>query len=159
MNIIIEGPDGGGKSTLAAFIAKALEWKIIASIGPTKSVEEFRQRTAGILRHDKIVFDRHPLVSECIYGSIRGSVMIDPDAEDYFYECGVNVIVYYRHSHPLTNHRLKAHDKPDHIAMVQENHERICALYDAWALEHAHLIFRRDECKSDFLKLLQGRIS
>lgn len=159
MNIIIEGPDGSGKSTLAAFIANALDWKIVTSPGPAKTRDELNERVHACLWHNHSVFDRHPCISERVYGTIRGDIKLNAQLEARFYSSPSNIIVYFRGPRTLSNHKLKEHDVPEHVAMLKANHERICDAYDAWALDYAQLIYRRDESKLNFVKLIQGRMS
>lgn len=159
MNVIVEGPDGAGKSTLAAFVAQSLGWKIVASVGPTQNVHEFNERARSALCSRHIVFDRHPIVSERIYGNLRGKLMTDPDLERAFYTQD-NVLIYYRgRSDDLSNHRAKEHDSLEHLAMIIGRHATICDEYDGWALERAHLIYRRGDNKQNVVKLIQARIS
>src|SRR5678816_3700544 len=67
--------DNSGKSTLVAFLASALKCPIQASEGPPKYEGEMETRLARYaeLPHDTI-FDRHPIVSQSLYGSMRGKV-------------------------------------------------------------------------------------
>lgn len=76
-NVILEGPDGGGKtSLLPEFINKGMTQHPRASHstdGPVPNLDDWVVEHSG----SKIgyVYDRHPLVSEPIYGPIcRGKV-------------------------------------------------------------------------------------
>ena len=160
MNIIVEGPDGAGKSTLVAFIANWLHWNIVASIGPAQNAREFNDRARLSLAHQCTVFDRHPIISERIYGAMRGNVMTDPVIEQAFYIKN-NIIIYYR-GNPYNfaaSHRIKPHDTAEHLLMLDRKHSLICDEYDKWALERAHIIYRRGESKPLLLELIKGRLT
>lgn len=159
MNIIVEGPDGAGKSTLVALIANSLDWEIAVSPGPTQNERDFNERARNALACQCMVFDRHPIVSERIYGRIRGNVMTDPMHEQAFYVQN-NVLIYYRgHEDDLLNHKTKEHDSEQHLKLVFARHATICKEYDRWALERAHLIYRRGESKPHLLELIKGRLT
>jgi adenylate kinase family enzyme len=68
--IILEGPDGSGKSTLGFKISEEIGLPIIHSGGPPKSEEELTLRV--IYSQDNSLLDRHPYLSEIIYGTLNG---------------------------------------------------------------------------------------
>lgn len=79
--IILEGPDGGGKTTLLARITKAMGIKQgpRASSSVDGPVSDLCSWVDSDLRswgqHGLMVYDRYPLISEPIYGPIcRGKV-------------------------------------------------------------------------------------
>lgn len=77
--LILEGPDGGGKTTLANWLSETMEWPIAPKIVSSNHdvltskgewVEENLERGA-----QPVIFDRHCLISEGIYGPImRGTL-------------------------------------------------------------------------------------
>lgn len=74
MSIIVEGPDGGGKTTLISKISevfhldpepRVVDQQTRAMTNLKVWVEEDNKRPEGW-----ILYDRHRLISECIYGPI-----------------------------------------------------------------------------------------
>ena len=158
MNIVIEGADNSGKSTLAAALARVLNWRIVSSPGPTKSKEEFNLRALSFLQLDRTIFDRHCIVSENIYGTIRGSIMTEPELER-MYLLSTKLVVFCRMNRPtLEGHIAKAHDTPDHLATVVANQERIFELYDKWALDHANIVYRKGEPLGPIIRMITRSI-
>jgi hypothetical protein len=155
MNVVIEGPDGSGKSTLASYIASELGWDVIASRGPAKSREEFRSRAVSCLHRVNAVFDRHPCVSERIYGTMRGDMMLEPDIEEWLYSSRPFIIYY-----PLpligAHHNLKAHDTPEHLELLNVKARDIKRAYDRWAMSRANFIYRRGEPKPPVVHLIRA---
>lgn len=72
--IVLEGPDGAGKTTLANQLSAALNIAVQHSGGPPKSREEIieRQRTLNdrLRRKELFIADRVPLISDSVYGPI-----------------------------------------------------------------------------------------
>lgn len=155
MNIVVEGADGSGKSTLVDYLAQSLKWPVIHSDGPTKTSDELNARAQRFLAQDSVIFDRHCIVSERVYGTMRGNVMTEPLHELAFHG-QKNLIVYCRFAGPLDEHTAKAHDTPEHLDMIQRNHQRIRQAYDEWALKHAHIVYRKFDDKSRILQLVKG---
>jgi broad-specificity NMP kinase len=75
--IVIEGPDGSGKSTLAQRLRDECDrymWFLRASTYPRDLLE--LQGAVDLLHYAKMmrfptVTDRHPIISEMIYGHVR----------------------------------------------------------------------------------------
>lgn len=80
--IIVEGPDGSGKTTLVKMLADELSYDVAP-----KAVNHDTSSTVGNLSawvddafhfHPRTLFDRHALISEPIYGPVfRGGVRDD----------------------------------------------------------------------------------
>lgn len=70
--IVLEGPDGGGKSTLAEKIKEYMGWReVIHDGGPPKSLEEVMERLHRVaVGRRAAVYDRVTLLCEQIYGPI-----------------------------------------------------------------------------------------
>lgn len=140
-NIILEGPDNSGKSTLAEYLSQHLQLPIQGSEGPPKYAGEIHDRLARYAKLRNYIFDRHPVVSQAIYGAFReGSDKPTEDETHEFY--GSRPLIIYCRAKTLDGHVLKDHDTPDHMKMVEANNQAIIGLYDAWAAEHAHIIYR-----------------
>lgn len=80
MSIIIEGPDGSGKSTLIEKLVELSGCPSRHKGGPPKSFEEARERMHVLFTEDYgKICDRCVLISEPIYGSIlRNQSFITP---------------------------------------------------------------------------------
>lgn len=82
--IIVEGVDGAGKTTLIQNFRQVASKHcfIISRSGPPKTTEDCLRPMAlfhAASRNSPIIVDRHPLISEPIYGPIiRGVSMVDP---------------------------------------------------------------------------------
>lgn len=155
-NIVFEGPDGSGKSTLIEFIHKSIPWNIYRSPGPDRSQVDYMIRVRGCLDKRLTIFDRHPAVSEGIYGLVRGGTYLTPAIEDEFYQQGALII--YCHAVGPTRHSTKTHDSPEHIDMIRRREPVIRALYKAWAMHRAHIIYRIGDDKHDVLRLIIGAL-
>lgn len=145
MNVILEGPDGGGKSTLAGHLSKLWNLRLQEGSGPPKKEGEIEQRLAGYLKMENTIFDRHPAVSEPIYTRIRQKqVSLEFKAlTNAFYQQN-NLFIYCR-STTNTRHVVKPGEDPRHIEALNANYDTLVQLYDQWALRHAHHIYRIEE--------------
>lgn len=83
--IVVEGVDGSGKTTLIQNFRQATSKHslIISRSGPPSCKEDLLTTLYGITnlgrREVPIIVDRHPLISEPIYGPIiRGKSYVDP---------------------------------------------------------------------------------
>jgi hypothetical protein len=83
--IIVEGVDGSGKTTLVQNFRQTASRHclIISRSGPPRGKTDLIDSLYGITnlgrRETPIIIDRHPLISEPIYGPIiRGSSYVDP---------------------------------------------------------------------------------
>lgn len=148
MNIVLEGPDGGGKSTLAKCLAGITKMPLILGEGPPKSPGEINERARRYLQLDNVIFDRHPCVSQQIYGTIRAlngkanEEMIHQSTLREFYSRPTCFV--YCKATPDSVHKMTvgADEDPEHITSIYLNYRNLIESYDAWALQHAHFIYR-----------------
>lgn len=82
--LIIEGPDGAGKSTLIKQLRKYRPFITVALGGPVPTLEtmvKVLQTYARLTQHAEvpIVFDRNPLISEPIYSHLLDRPSMLPD--------------------------------------------------------------------------------
>ncbi|RMH22120.1 MAG: hypothetical protein D6698_01805 [Gammaproteobacteria bacterium] len=139
MNIIIEGPDGSGKSTLARHIAQHVPLTLKRGEGPSRSTEEIIARAWRYLKMDGMLFDRHPCISEPIYGQFRTPPTAIPQQYiDRLYR-SKPLIIYVRGL--AGPHQLKDYDTKEHIGLMQSNEDRIRAAYEDWAPGHATVTY------------------
>lgn len=146
MNIVLEGPDGAGKSTLGEVLASMLDMPLVQGKGPPKSEEEFHERCREYIRMEGVIFDRHPCISEPIYSGCLGrqNVLDHANLADFF-ATGPFIIYVRPTTRHLTNHVRKSYETQDHVDAVHANHRLICTAYEARMLEIAHYIYRRTD--------------
>lgn len=143
MLIILEGPDGGGKTTLAEFLSEHLGLKHIRSEGPQKYPGEIDHRIKRYLDMDtnRLIFDRHPCVSQLAYRMVHDQDVPDAALINRFYEQDP-LFIYCR---PLPNaiHTASgAWDTAEYLAAVDANYSKLMEWYDLWAARHASIIYR-----------------
>lgn len=143
MPIIIEGPDGAGKSTLAKSLAGALGMNILKmTANGGQSVREYRQK----LGCDGVVIDRC-WVSEQIYPDLFGREprIGDDDAEALTGLCGsagIPIIVLLPPLHVVVG-RLNARGD-EYADVVCPNIAEIYRRYRGWADAHGDAIVLED---------------
>lgn len=143
MPIIIEGPDGAGKSTLAKSLADRLDMNILKmTANGGQSVPEYLQKLAC----DGVIIDRC-WVSEQIYTDLFGREprIGNDDAEGLTAFCGlagIPIIVLLPPLHVVIS-RLNARGD-EHADVVCPNINEIYRRYHEWAEEHDNAIVLED---------------
>ena len=143
MPIIIEGPDGAGKSTLAKSLAGALGLNIIKMTADGgQSVREYVQK----LKCDGVVIDRC-WVSEQVYHDLFGREprIGDADAESLTERCrltGVPIIVLLPPLHTVIGRLGERGD--EYADVVCPNIAEIHRRYREWAEAHPYAITLED---------------
>jgi ABC-type cobalamin/Fe3+-siderophores transport system ATPase subunit len=134
MNIVLEGPDGSGKTTLARIIAQHVPLLYTPGEGPPKYPGEMVERVRRLLRLDNCLFDRHPCVSQLIYDRFREDGEGLPEGlVDAFYATKPFFIYCYGRAGA---HEAKQYDSPEHLAMVEQFDDNIRNAYHEWAQGH-----------------------
>lgn len=152
MKVIIEGPDGSGKSTLVQELAKITGWKVVLGEGPEKHPGEMLQRIKRILKEGAYaeaysvaprIFDRHSCVSHPIYSRFTNVSEVPTEVTDQLYDLEHLIVYCQAPTGGLSNgHEVKGYDTEDHLKAIMESHDDILEAYDQWALKRAHLIHR-----------------
>lgn len=143
MPIIIEGPDGAGKSTLAGKLANALDMNILKmTANGGQSVREYKQK----LECDGVIIDRC-WVSEQIYSDLFGREprIGNDDAEALTELCGfagIPIIVLLPPLHVVIG-RLNARGD-EYADVVCPNITEIHNRYKEWAEGHGNAIVLED---------------
>lgn len=157
MNVIIEGPDGSGKSTLAKALCEFLPLRYVPGEGPEKYPSEVVERAERYLNMDGCLFDRHPCISQPIYGSFReGSTKIPSYLVDQMWETSIVIYCYGR----IGDHQLKDYDTEDHIRLVEDNDRGIRSLYEEWASTYSYHVIRHQagEDSSPIIEILRREL-
>jgi hypothetical protein len=142
VNVILEGPDGSGKTTLANKLSGILGMNLQLSQGPPKFDGEIHERLAKYAKLERTIFDRHPVVSQTIYGHFRGPGPDIPTTEEVNQLYASKPLIIYCRASDLSHHKAEAHDTREHLDMVERKHQEIIQLYDRWAVEYAHMCYR-----------------
>lgn len=138
MLIVVEGVDGSGKTTLIQNfrqVAKQLCW-IFSRSGPPQGPSDLLS-TIGLLDRARyysipLITDRHPLISEPIYGPIiRGKSLIEedwPEALGHKYLGGlVSRVIYCK---PSLETARKSSRRERQIEGVHEKYRDLYQAYD-----------------------------
>lgn len=139
MEIVVEGPDATGKSTLIDWLNCTLHRPVMLSEGPEKYPGEINERIRRYMPVREAIWDRHPCISQAIYCQVNGTTRPDPELVAEFYGRPA-IFIYCRD--PAPQHVLKEHDTTEHLEMLAKNKLFIHNAYDLWAVNHAHVIYR-----------------
>ena len=146
MIIVLEGIDNSGKSTLAKYLSAKFGWSVQGSEGPPKYEGEMNDRLARYVSLDNIIFDRHPVVSQEIYKTIRtghDAAGMDPLYVRLFY-ASMPLFVYCDPlDRGMSEHRFSVGvDTEEHLRQVSEGYTIMLHMYREWAIAHAHFLYR-----------------
>lgn len=151
MPIIIEGPDGAGKSTLAKSLAGALDMNILKmTANGGQSVPEYLQKLAC----DGVIIDRC-WVSEQVYSDLfkREPRIDNVDAESLTELCGfagIPIIVLLPPLHIVIG---RLNERGDEYAdVVCPNIVEIYKRYQEWAEAHSYAIVLEDNNPATAMK-------
>lgn len=144
--IVLEGPDGGGKSTLAKDLNGSFNYPVVSSEGPEKydgEIDERIRRYADLYRHNKrVIFDRHPCVSQMAYALMNSQSTPAASLISAFY-LNQPLLIYCRPNPGSKRHTVSGeYDTPEYLKRVDDNYDQLMKWYDEWALHHAHYIYR-----------------
>lgn len=136
--IILEGPDGGGKTTLASSISEMTAWPVIGSEGPTHSLDDFYGRLDRYaLRGSQVIYDRHPIISEQVYGQAYGRQYRVPEIAKQWLQLQQPLIIYCTSpSGELGDQGNLAIDTEEYVAKLRAHHNIIKQLYESYFLNN-----------------------
>lgn len=157
MQIVIEGPDACGKSTLAKYLSEELGMRVIEGRGPERYPGEIDVRAREWLDiPGEALFDRHPCVSHQVYATFSGAPLMKPSLVSEFY-CRRNILLIGCLPSDLpTEHQAKGYDTPEHLSMIGTHKCGINQMYREWALKHAHILYRVGDPMHLTLSLIRG---
>jgi hypothetical protein len=147
MNVVVEGIDNSGKSTLIKFLTAGFpDWSVQPSEGPPKYEGEVDVRIERYALMPHTIFDRHPVVSQTIYRTIRSghdAAGMRDELVQQFYDSRPFFIYCDPVGRGMAGHTFNdGVDTEDHLRQVREGYDKMLTLYRAWAIQHAHLIYR-----------------
>lgn len=132
--IVLEGPDGAGKSTLIKAIEKRLGIEATHFGGPPKYIDELHERVAAS-RSAKLL-DRYSPISEQVYGPIANRQW-SIDVMDTYIQQNCKIVIYCKpRRSTLMRNKVrcleadKAHKSEQHCKMVSDNFERVLDGYE-----------------------------
>lgn len=166
MQIILEGPDNAGKSTLAQVLAERFGREIIPSEGREKFSGEINDRVRryfNSMETGDLIFDRHPCVSHPIYGHVVPNTPVDPKLIDCFYKAFAPLFIYVRPANPAR--RMKGHvanqetDDSAYLQRIDETYVDLLTHYDTWALKHAHITYRIGDDIERVIRMVRGAVA
>lgn len=140
MNIILEGPDNCGKSTLALAINEATGLPIKSKEGRPKTWPAMLEKIRKYEAIEGHIIDRHPIISQSIYGLLRSDPEIPSDLMKHFFD-RMDLIIYCRCLRPLDDHEASPTDTPEHLDMIQDKYWKVVNTYDNWAAICANIIY------------------
>lgn len=142
MIIVLEGPDGGGKTTLAKELVNRLRVQYMPSEGPARGPGEIDNRIRRYLDlRGHFLFDRHPCVSQLAYRVVHDQPPPDPELIEKFY--ALKPIFIYCRPSSMGNHQASGEwDTPEYLAAIDKNFGALLEWYDMWAVRHANHIYR-----------------
>ena len=137
--IVLEGPDGAGKSTLAERLAYKFQWPIVHTGGPLLNREEYftrvQEKKLRVARNT--IFDRVPMISELVYCMVQDRAPFIHEWEAMNDLIALRPVVIYCRLADAARmlDRIiaspKAHKSPEYLETVKRNHDAIVKKYDA----------------------------
>lgn len=145
--IVVEGVDNSGKSTLIRTLQNILPlYDTQGSEGPPKYAGEMNKRVELYLTtHPKrMIYDRHPCVSQPIYGTMRSHLdAINPRLIEQFYRKQPFFIYCDGGDRGMSAHTFNPEtDTKEHLDAVRANYAKLLIQYRHWAAQHAHVVCR-----------------
>jgi len=143
MNIILEGPDNSGKSTLAKALSLATDLPIKTKEGRPATRLALFEKLRKYEAIDNHIVDRHPIISQMIYGLARGDDEIPEEFFENFFSRR-DLIIYCRCiDRGLEGHEPSDTDTPTHLSMIDSQYQTILGYYDNWAACSANIIYHK----------------
>lgn len=166
--IVVEGPDGAGKSTLVQDLGQALPHKPTPTGGKSKDAADLLLRIRQLETASPLsVFDRCSHISDCIYRRALGMPTLI--TEQYLHQQLKKwnpVIIYCRleSTEEMLNNissKFKAHKPPEYLAEVRKNQLDIVRRYDLTMdiLSKEGMDVIPYDWQADSFEILMGKLS
>jgi len=152
MIIILEGVDNSGKSTLATRLAMHLDYVIIPTEGPPKYEGEMDERLERyrVRYATNVIFDRHPVISQSLYGRMRGTGDQFDDKWRKLLKAARPLYIYCDpQGRGLVGHVVNKVDSQAHLKQLYDNYFQLLGYYREWAIANAHIIYRIGDSIND----------
>lgn len=154
--IVFEGLDATGKSTLARYVVRRIEYLTIqGSEGPAKSEDEIHERINHYSKLTSTIFDRHPVVSQGIYSLVHPrTILIRPGVIQSFYN-QPNLFVYCDPGYDGPRaHQGKPGEDDELITAIRDRWWQLLNSYRTWAVHRAHAVYRIGDDMDIIVKLV-----
>lgn len=139
MNIIIEGPDGAGKTTLANQLAEALNLQIVHFVAPTDDSSQFEMYRNFFIDAKNVILDR-AWYSDMVYGPIfRGKAEIRSDSMRELERGAEDTILIYC-TGDIGEMWYAAEQRGEDFVETYDQYLQICERYDDVMLHTYHEI-------------------
>lgn len=155
--VLLEGPDGGGKTTLAQRLLKGTGHPtlLVKRSGPPGAVETLNAQAKWIADQAdsglNIIADRHPIISDSIYGPVvrkESTPFWEPAEVARTIHRTDTLIVYCRPHYARMDVSRRAEDQ---MEGVHQNYRALVNEYDRWfrIFEDSNVDFIRYNFESD----------
>lgn len=136
MIIVLEGPDGGGKTTLAKHLEGKYGWKYFHS-GKPMSRDDMKKLYIDLEfmagSQDIYVVDRAPFISDLVYSKIFEKPLL-ADLKTHMEAWSICKLMIYCMPHAITKDHVstehKAHKPAEYTEQVKKKHEQILNAYE-----------------------------
>lgn len=155
-NIVLEGFDGGGKTTLAQLISSRFKLFYQPSEGKEKFPGECSDRSMVYMARTGYVFDRHPIISNDIYIPVSGARPIHKEVMDHWRSVRNQHLIIYCAGGSFEEQTIGQFDTPEYQALLKENEKIIKKRYEAWAPLEADVIYRKTNDHNKLFSLIGG---
>ena len=137
--IVVEGPDGAGKSALVAKLSRDLGRSVDHTGGPTPDRQGWLKKMADLrdAATRPVIVDRIPHISEPIYRPLEGREPFDPPETLLRELVELDPVIVYCFIAPadqmlhMIDRGKKDHKPSDHMKLVIANHRKICDRYSS----------------------------
>lgn len=155
-NIILEGFDGSGKTTLAKKLTERYRLTYQPSEGKAKHPGECNDRCLKYFQRSEVVFDRHPIISNDIYSLITGAQLISPLVRAKWQELRKDHLIIYCAGGSVQEQTLGEFDTRDFLLALSDKEKELKRAYDKWAFTEADIVHRKGTSTRKLFSMIGG---